>query len=126
MNKPARRVIWDDDNGSAMVEFALVLPIFLTLLIGGFFAAFLLFSVSGLHYAAERAARCAKVQTSVCSDATTTQNYALTQYSGYGSNPTFTYTSAACGKQVSAALTFSFNFYVRTVDVPLTATACYP
>lgn len=121
-----RHLFRHDTEGSATTEFALVLPMFLTLLIGGFFAAFLLYSVSGLHYAAERAARCAKVQTTVCTDATSIQNYAVSQYNGYGSSPTFTYTSAACGKQVSATLTFSFNFFVRTVDIPLTTTSCYP
>lgn len=126
MTTRRHQAIWNENDGTATVEFALVLPMFLTLLIGGFFAAFLLYSVSGLHYATERAARCAKVQTTVCTNATTTESYALSQYNGYGANPTFTYTSAACGKQVSGALTFSFDFFVRKVDVPLTATSCYP
>lgn len=115
-----------DDSGTAAVEFALVLPMFLILLIGGFFCAFMLFTAGGLHYAVERAARCAKVQTSVCTDATTTQAYALSQFSGYGVTPTFTATSAACGQKVTGSASFAMNIYVRTITIPLTATACYP
>lgn len=115
-----------DDTGTAAVEFALVLPMFLILLIGGFFCAFMLFTAGGLHYAVERAARCAKVQTSVCSSTTATQDYALTQFSGYGVTPVFVATSAACGQQVSGSASFGMNIYVRTITIPLTATACYP
>lgn len=116
-----------DDSGTAAVEFALVLPMFLTLLIGGFFCAFMLFTAGGLHYAVERAARCAKVQTSVCSSTTATQNYALTQFSGYGVTPVFVAeTGLACGQKVSGTATFAMNIYVRTISIPLTATACYP
>ena len=96
------------------------------MLIGGFFAAFLLFTAGGLHFAVERAARCAKVQTSVCSSAGATEAYAQTQFAGYGVTPTFTATPEACGQQGSGSATFSMNFFVKTVSVPLTATACYP
>jgi Flp pilus assembly protein TadG len=115
-----------NNSGTAAVEFALVLPMFLTLLIGGFFAAFLLFTAGGLHYAVERAARCAKVQTSVCGNPTATQNYAQSQFSGYAVTPVFVASSAACGQQVSGSATFAMNIFVRTITIPLTATACYP
>lgn len=115
-----------DDSGTAAVEFALVLPMFLTLLIGGFFCAFLLFTAGGLHYAVERAARCARVQTSVCTNPTATQNYAQSQFSGYAVTPVFVATSTACGQQVSGSATFAMNIFVRTITIPLTATACYP
>ncbi len=113
-------------GGAATVEFALVLPMFLVLLIGGFFCAFMLFTFGGLHYAVERAARCYSVQTTVCSSVDTTRSYALTQFSGYGVTPTFTPSSQTCGKQVSGSVNFDMNFYVRTVTIPLNATACYP
>ncbi len=115
-----------DKRGTAAVEFALVLPMFLILLIGGFFCAFMLFTAGGLHYAVERAARCAKVQTSVCTSTTATQNYAQTQFSGYGVTPVFTAVSTTCGQQVTGSATFAMNIYVRTISIPLTATACYP
>ena len=115
-----------DVRGAAAVEFALVLPMFLTLLIGGFFSAFLLFTAGGLHYAVERAARCARIQTSVCTDAAATQNYAQSQFSGYGVTPTFTATSTTCGQQVTGSATFEMNIFVTRLSVPLTAEACYP
>ncbi len=99
---------------------------FLILLIGGFFCAFMLFTAGGLHYAVERAARCAKVQTSVCSSTTATQNYARSQFSGYAVTPVFTATAAACGQQVTGSASFAMNIFVRTITIPLTATACYP
>ena len=123
--------LFSDRTGTAAVEFALVLPMFLTLLIGGFFCAFMLFTAGGLHYAVERAARCYKVQTSVCSSAATTQTYAMTQFSGYGVTPTFTATDetttgSLCGKKVTGTARFEMNIFVRRITVPLSAQACYP
>ena len=73
-----------------------------------------------------RAARCASVQTTVCSSTTATQNYAMTQFSGYGTAPTFVASTAACGQQVTGSVNFDMNFYVKRLTVPLNATACYP
>jgi len=113
------------DNGAAAVEFALVLPALVTLIVGGLYAGLLVYSAAGMHHAVEQAARCYSVNVSQCNSASATQTYAQNNYYGVGS-PTFTASTASCGHQVSAALTFVLYAVMGTWDVPLTATACFP
>ena len=53
--------IWDDTRGGALVEFTVMLPLFLALMFGLVQAGTLLFTQSGLQHGVERAARCASV-----------------------------------------------------------------
>jgi hypothetical protein len=115
-----------DSRGSAAVEFAIVGPIFLSLTVGMIYTCLLLFSMGSMQYAVEEGARCASVQTLVCTDATSTQNHAKAAYYGPFTAPTFTSTNAACGHKVSGSSTFSLNIVVTTLSVPLTATSCFP
>lgn len=115
-----------DAGGSAAVEFAIVGPVFLTLTVGMIYTCLLLFSMGSMQYAVEEGARCASVQTLVCTDATSTQSHAQAAYYGPFTAPTFTSTNAACGHKVSASSTFSLNIVVTSISVPLTATSCFP
>jgi Flp pilus assembly pilin Flp len=112
-------------SGASAVEFALVLPVFITLLVGGICGANLAFTINSLHYAVEEAARCASVKTLVCTNATTTQAYAQSKYMAGGS-PTFNYAATGCGHTVTASTVFPFSVATATVNVPVTATACFP
>jgi hypothetical protein len=40
--------------------------------------------------------------------------------------PTFTYTAAACGNQVSATATYTLNVGMFQQSIPLSATSCFP
>ncbi len=128
-----------EKHGSAMTEFALTLPLLLTLVLGLVYGSLMVFSYSSLHFAAEEAARCFAINyssgTAPCGSAADTQTYASTRYNGYGSDATFVANAstkgspagtATCGYQVTGTLNFAFNFFVRTVTVPLSATACFP
>ena len=81
-----------NQQGASSAEFALVVVPFL----GIFFAAIgfglLLWTSTALRYAAEDAARCASVKTTVCPDQSTTENYALSRYEGPAVSPSFHYT----------------------------------
>jgi Flp pilus assembly protein TadG len=115
----------EDRGGATAVEFALVLPGFLTLMIGGLCAGQLAFAVGSLHFAVQEGARCAAVQTTVCTSPTTTTAYAKTRYNGPEITPTFTYSTATCGHAVSA--TGSYAILLPTaLSVPVAATACVP
>jgi Flp pilus assembly protein TadG len=111
------------------VEFALVGPPFLLLLLGLISASVVAFSAASMHYAVEGAARSYSVSDAQnpgqCGSATTAQNYAKTLYSGV-SSPTFTASTPACGCQVNATLSLVLNAGMANWTVPLTATACFP
>jgi Flp pilus assembly protein TadG len=55
------RQVWDDMEGSALVEFTVTLPLFLLLTFGLLQAGLLLYTKAGLQHGVEVAARCASV-----------------------------------------------------------------
>ena len=116
---------WGDERGTTAVEFAIVGPLFIALLIGALYLCLTLFLVGSLHYAVEEGARCASVRTTVCSDEATIVSYAQSRYLG-PSSPTFTYAAAACGNSVSGSINYAIDLGLRQVIVPVTATACFP
>ena len=117
---------WKDERGTTAVEFAIVGPVFLLLVVGFLYLCLSLFLVGSLNFAVEEGARCASVRTTVCSDTATTVAYAQARYFG-PSSPTFTYqAAAACGKSVSGSVSYVVELVVRRITVPVTATACYP
>jgi Flp pilus assembly protein TadG len=115
-----------DQQGTTAVEFAIVAPVLIALLIGTLALCVALFLIGSLHYAVEEGARCASVKTAICSDATTTVAYAQSHYFGPNVSPTFTYAAAACGNSVSASINYSMNVGFSTFVVPISATACFP
>jgi hypothetical protein len=108
------------------VEYALVLPVFITLVVGALCAGNLAFAVNGLHYAVQDAARCAAVKTGVCTDSSTTIAYAQSRYSGPKIGPAFAYSTAGCGHTVSGAGSYPLILAAYIINVPISASACYP
>ena len=113
-----------DSSGNSAVEFALILPAFLALIVGGFYLALLGFAIANMHYAAEAGARCASVKTTVCTNNTTTAAFALSRF--HGSGATFTSSTAACGHLVSATMTYHLNAGLTSINIPLSTRACFP
>ena len=116
----------NDSRGTAAVEFALVAPVFVMLVVGTFYVCLCLFLTGSLHYAVEQAARCASVNTTVCSSSTTIVSYAQNNYFGPGGTPNFTYAAAACGNSVTASMNYTLDIGLRTFTLPVAATACFP
>jgi len=114
-------------RGTTAVEFAMVLPPFLMLLLGIMSASVVVYTAASLHDAVEGAARCYSVNASQCSNATTTQSYAQNLYLGTGS-PTFTASliQPGCGHQVNATLNVVLGTGMAQWNIPLSATACFP
>jgi Flp pilus assembly protein TadG len=115
-----------DQQGTTAVEFAIIAPVFIALLIGTIALCVALFLIGSLHFAVEDGARCASVKTTICSDAATTVAYTQSRYFGPDVSPTFTYAAAACGNSVSASISYSMNVGFKTFVVPISATACFP
>ncbi len=113
------------DRGVTAVEFALVTPAFLALVLGGLSVCVLLYSTVSLQDAAEHGARCFSVDTETCGSASAAQTYAKGFYYGVGA-PTFTASTPACGHQVAATVTLELAAVLANISVPLTASACFP
>jgi Flp pilus assembly protein TadG len=115
-----------DERGGAAVEYALVLPVFITLIVGALCLGNVAFAANGLHYAVQDAARCAAVKTTVCTDSSTTVAYAKSRYAGPKIAPVFAYSTAGCGHTVTASGRYPLILVAGTINVPLSASACYP
>ena len=119
------RHIWRDDRGAAAVEFALVAPCVVMLLVGIMSLSLMLLSIGSMHFAAEAAARCASARPSVCSSSSAITAFATSNYFG-AVTPTFTYVAAACGNQVTATATYGFNVGTFQRSISLSAVSCFP
>lgn len=122
------RGLWRDENGASVLEFGLLLPLFVPLIFGIIQFGQLFWTQAAMQHAVAMAARCATINTTTCGTTSQTQTYAATQAYGLTfPTGTFTATSATCGNQVSA--TFSFPFTVTAwfpTSINLTARSCYP
>jgi Flp pilus assembly protein TadG len=107
-----------EQDGASAVEFALVSTAFISLLIGIWYLAIMLFNNMSLQWAISRAARMAEINKSVTKDAIT---QAVNSYlSGNGlPNATVTYSSSVSGGLRSATIGASFS---QNYDVPLIST----
>ena len=117
---------WSHDRGTTAVEFAIIAPVVLMLLVGIMSLSLMLFSIGNMHFAVEDAARCASARPTVCSSPAAIVAYANTRYSGALISPVFTYTAAPCGNQVSVSVTYTFDVGMYRQSVPLSATSCFP
>jgi Flp pilus assembly protein TadG len=125
MATTGRTRLWACDRGATAVEFAMVLPPLVMLMMGTISACLLLFSATSLHHAVEQAARCYSVNATQCGSASAAQTYAKNSYRGLN-KPQFTASTPACGHQVAATVSIALNAAIHSWKVPLTATACFP
>lgn len=124
----------DDAAGAVAIEYAIILPVLLILLLGVMDLGRLFWSYATVANAAQTAARCFAIKATACQTATATQNYAATQAYGIAiSASAFTVTTPACGVQVAASYAFNFVvpwFYVipfgGSNTITLSTTTCYP
>lgn len=118
-----------DERGASALEFALTAPAFFLFLFGIIELGLVFWTQIGLQHGAEMAARCATINTTLCPntnpDAIT--SYATQQAYGLSVPPsTFTYSTPACGNQVSASYIFTFPALPSLRPITLTAQACFP
>jgi Flp pilus assembly protein TadG len=119
----------ENSSGATAVEFALVIPIFLVIVLGTINFGMAMSAVTQLHYAAERSARCLSVNvTTPCSKANI-DAYAKGIYAGPGlngltfSSPT---TDPVCGRQVNGSGSYTILTGFKKSAITFSATACYP
>ena len=121
-----------DERGATAVEFILILAPLIALTLGAINVGLMVYTTATLHYAADDAARCATVRTTVCDTDAHLQTYAAAQYGGLTAAPTFTLTKPADGQPcekgnlVTATANYHFETGLNSAVIPLTAKGCYP
>ena len=120
------RRLGTDEHGTSAIEFAIVGPIFMMYMVGMVYVGMAIFSQGSLQYAVEVSARCAAVNTTVCTSSSSTVTYARSAYFGPSAAPSFVSTAAACGQKVTGSTSMTVNWVLGHATVPLNATACYP
>jgi len=115
-----------NQEGTTAVEFAIIAPLFILLVLGIIGVCFALFLVGSLHFAVEDGARCASVKTTLCQDSATTVAYTQTRYLGPNVSPTFSATTSACGNTVTGTVSYTMDIGLRRFVIPISATACFP
>jgi Flp pilus assembly protein TadG len=120
-----QRTFLTNDNGTAAVEFGLVLPGLAMLIVGTLYAGLVMYSVAGLHAAVEEGARCYSVNSGSCGSASAARSYAQSHYYGL-SNPTFAASTPSCGHQVTGTVSVVLSAGIASWNIPLSTQACYP
>lgn len=117
-----------DSRGAAAIEFALIAPIFIALVLGIMAVGMLLLTQFSLQHGAEMAARCASINKNTCGTTSAIQTYAAQQTFGLNPPPsTFSVSTEACGNRITASYTFLFLTTLFGVpSVTLTAQSCFP
>jgi|SRR5436305_658825 uncharacterized membrane protein len=126
--------LWLAAEGVTAIETAILLPVFLTFLLGIFEFGRVMWIQSALQFAAESASRCAVINaSSTCSSNSATQTYASGQVLGLSvpSGDFSVSSSGTCGsggsKTVSASFPFSFILaQLFPYTITLTASSTRP
>jgi Flp pilus assembly protein TadG len=122
-------------RGAVAVEYAFVLPVLLLFILGLIEVSRLFWTYTTLYRAAEAAARCGAVNTTLCATSAQIQSYAVTQAYGLSvAASSFTVATAACGITVGASVPFTLLIPWISVGtasgsfniLTLSTTACYP
>jgi Flp pilus assembly protein TadG len=116
-------------RGVTSLEFAMVFPAMILLMLGIIEFGRALWMQNSLQYAVEQGARCAAINTATCSSQATVKTYVVTNLPGLATGSlTLSYNSAAaCGKQVTGTLPFSFvAAALLPYTIASTATSCRP
>jgi TadE-like protein len=134
MARPSKQGLFSCASGATAVEFAMLTPPLLMLVLGILSASIGVFAAGSLHYAVEGAVRCYSVNSAQCGTAAAAQTYAQSLYFG-PSSPTFTASSTgACyqvngtgaGHQLTGTLNYVLDAVLQQWTIPLSATACFP
>jgi len=113
------------EGGASVVEFALILPVFIAFVFGMINCGLLLWTQLGLEHGVVAASRCAAINPSTCPDVPA---YAAAEAYGLPiPKMAFTKTMPECGDQVVASYGFKFiTLIFPTMNVTLAARSCYP
>jgi len=128
MMRGVRKTSGRRERGSVAIEYAIILPVFLVLVLGLMDTGRLIWTQTTLDRAVEAAARCASIDTAQCGTAAQVQSYAVGQAYGLTiESSAFTVITKACG--ISVAVEYPFQLVIPWIAddaLTLIASACYP
>jgi Flp pilus assembly protein TadG len=125
-------------RGASAVEFALVIPVAVMLILGVIHMSMVVYSAVNLHFAVEGTARCIAVSANVVAaqssltppckstTATSVQSYGVARYVGPNISPTFVLGSsanAACSTTNLVCATGTYKMSMGFVSIPITVSA---
>jgi Flp pilus assembly protein TadG len=115
-------------SGNASIEFALILPLFITCIVGVMEVGRILWIQNNLQRAVEVAARCASIDKTNCATSSDVINFATSEAAGLTvPSGTFATSTPACGNQVTASLAYDYmTSFLPMPALTLTASACFP
>lgn len=113
-------------RGSSAIEYAIIFPVLLLVMLGIMDSGRLLWAYSTLYRATEAAARCGAVDVTACGTTNQIRSKAVSSAWGLTVAPAaFTVATPACGVQVSASYSFSFSMPGFS-PLALNASSCHP
>ena len=115
-----------DRAGATAIEFAILAPLLLTVLIGVIEFGRVLWAQNALEYAVAEAARCMSVDPSLCGTRRETQDFAATSSGMTFPHSIFLVGAAPCGNKVLASYPFTFVTGLFPYSITLTAQSCFP
>ena len=132
--KGIARAIARDQRGAAAVEFALLIPATVLLLLAVFHLCAVLYATADLHYSVEQAARCAatsqlNTNTACGTTQATAKTYAQGLYQGPGVGGTYGASDDAtnnCRRINVTGARYVIALGFVNVTIPLSAQACFP
>ena len=118
--------ILSERSGATAVEFAIIMPSLLLLLLGIMDFGRALWVQNALHFSVQQAARCASIDANNCGTPSQTTGFAARQAGAGFTSAMFTAASANCGNQVSASYPIQLYIPYFNYALTLTAQSCYP
>lgn len=123
------------ERGAAALEYGLLLPVLISIVLGAMDAGRLMWTYTTLHRAVEASARCASINSSACGTVAQIADRAADEAWGLGlTAQNFTVQVQSCGTQVTA--NYQFPMLIPWFDqtgpqepsgaITLSASACYP
>jgi Flp pilus assembly protein TadG len=125
-----RRHLWRDRSGAPALEFALVAPTILLLIMGGVEFGRVMWTESALQMSVQQAARCYAWGVAPCTSAGAVPAYAasVAPQLNFPSTVFKVTSTATCATQVTASYKFQFiakGLFPPPLDPTLTANACF-
>ena len=116
------------ERGSVAVEYGIILPVLLMLVLGIVDMGRLIWTQTTLDRAVEAAARCGAVNAIQCGTVPQVQSYAVGEAYGLTIQTSdFAVSTQACGVEVKASYPFTLVIpWIARSELTLSATACYP
>lgn len=121
--RPAQCYMVRKDAGAVLIEFAIVFPIMLVMMIGGLDLGIAMVNRMQLEFATEATAKCFATKNANCLTPVTAAAYGAALMPGTSPSE-FVVSTAACGGVVTGSFTYVPMFWPSSI--PLQASACFP